>query len=374
MEERRERGPCVLIPRADLDGLACGGHGLGKLAPVRMEVRDRDAGDDQVRVQLQRLQRLLVGLLIPTRCLQIGVEVHPRPHFQRILSDGALGERNRPRAFTFQEQEAAVDRPCQRVAGLARHRSVEETFGGVKVQVVLGGESPQQRMRLGERGIDAERAPGRRPGRGYGLVRRRTPEVKLAQPVITQPHMGQRERRVELDGRLEAGFGQVPRFGCHLGLMVPGPQIRFVGRQRRHVARWRLTRQPDTERLGNGLRDVVLEGEDIAHLPVVPLAPHVPAIRGRDQLGRDADASTRPPHAAFEHVRDVERLGNPPHVLVFAAECERRRSCDHLEPGRLCQQVDDLFGEAIAEVVLVLVRTHVGERKHGDRTRRGHAA
>ena len=31
------------------------------------------------------------------------------------------------------------------------------------------------------------------------------------------------------------------------------------------------------------------------------------------------------------------------------------------------QQVDDLFGESVAEVLVLLVGGHVGEREHGDR-------
>src|SRR5262249_4776867 len=41
---------------------------------------------------------------------------------------------------------------------------------------------------------------------------------------------------------------------------------------------------------------------------------------------------------------------------------------DHLQAGDLRQRIDDLFGEAVAEVVIVFSRTHVGERQ--DRNRR----
>ena len=93
--------------------------------------------------------------------------------------------------------------------------------------------------------------------------------------------------------------------------MVLGLQVRVVGRNCRRVALRRgRGRQLDAQRGGHGRGNLVLHGEDIAQLAIEPLAPHVPAIDGRDQLRRDANALAGAPDAALEHVRHVERLGD----------------------------------------------------------------
>jgi hypothetical protein len=37
-----------------------------------------------------------------------------------------------------------------------------------------------------------------------------------------------------------------------------------------------------------------------------------------------------------------------------------------LRPATVRQQVDDLLGQAVAEVLVVRIAAHVGERQHGD--------
>ncbi len=152
---------------------------------------------------------------------------------------------------------------------------------------------------------------------------------------------------------------------------MPGPQVRLVRRQLRHVAP-AVADEPDAERRGNRGGNLVLHRKDIAQLAVVALAPHVGAVGGRNQLGGHADAPAGAPHAAFQHVRDVECPGNPANVLLSAAERERRRARDHPEAGHPRQHVNDLFGQTVAEVLLIPFGAHVGERQDRDgRRRRG---
>jgi len=46
-------------------------------------------------------------------------------------------------------------------------------------------------------------------------------------------------------------------------------------------------------------------------------------------------------------------------------EGEGRSARDHAHRVGLCQQIQDLFGEAIGEVRLILLLAHVHERQHG---------
>ena len=52
----------------------------------------------------------------------------------------------------------------------------------------------------------------------------------------------------------------------------------------------------------------VLQAEDVLQVAVVAIGPHVTAGCGVDQLRIDPHAVAAAPHAAFEHVADVERL------------------------------------------------------------------
>ena len=99
---------------------------------------------------------------------------------------------------------------------------------------------------------------------------------------------------------------------------------------------------------------------------VESLGPQVVAVRGVDQLGRDANSVPGAPHAAFEHRAHVQRPGDGPDVLGVAAKRERggpRRDLQILNPG---ERVDDLLGESIAEVFILRVGAQVGERQHCD--------
>src|SRR5262249_3678781 len=144
------------------------------------------------------------------------------------------------------------------------------------------------------------------------------------------------------------------RLRCHFRLLRPRPQVRFVRRQRRLVPLRRRARQRDTQRGGDRGGDFVLHREDVAQLPVIPLTPYVPAVGGGNQLGRDAQPLSRAPDTTLEHMGDIQRLRDPPDIFLFTAERESRAPRYHLQAGDARQQVDDLFGQAVAEVLLLL--------------------
>ncbi len=56
--------------------------------------------------------------------------------------------------------------------------------------------------------------------------------------------------------------------------------------------------------------DLVLKSEDVAQRAVVALGPEVMVVDGVDELGVDPDLVALAPHAAFEHVADVQVLGH----------------------------------------------------------------
>jgi hypothetical protein len=78
----------------------------------------------------------------------------------------------------------------------------------------------------------------------------------------------------------------------------------------------------------------------------------MPAVGGGNQLRRDPDPIACPPHAPFQDVRHVQRLGNPADILLLAAKRERGRSRDHLQPTDTREQVDDLFRADVAASIV----------------------
>jgi len=90
----------------------------------------------------------------------------------------------------------------------------------------------------------------------------------------------------------------------------------------------------------------------------------VAAVASRDELRGHPNAIAGLANAPFEDVSDIEDLGDPADVFLLPPECKRRRSRNDLQSGRLDQQVDDLFGQPIAEVFVLRVRAQVREGQH----------
>src|SRR5262249_55667465 len=66
--------------------------------------------------------------------------------------------------------------------------------------------------------------------------------------------------------------------------------------------------QPDLQRRNDGLRDLVLQREDIVEVAVIALTPDVAVIARVDQLRRDPHTAARLAHAAFDDIFDLQPL------------------------------------------------------------------
>jgi hypothetical protein len=95
--------------------------------------------------------------------------------------------------------------------------------------------------------------------------------------------------------------------------------------------------------------------------------PQVPAALGVDELGGDAHAVAGFADAAFEHEAYAEVA---PDLLYFdqAALVGEGGVAGDDEQGRDLREVgDQILGHAVAEIFLLGVPAHIGEREHGDR-------
>jgi len=61
-----------------------------------------------------------------------------------------------------------------------------------------------------------------------------------------------------------------------------------------------------------------------------------------------------------------ELLTDHADILFFTLECKNRSSGNHPPPIDFCQRIDKLFGDPIAKIFLVLLRTQVGKRQHSN--------
>src|SRR5215475_10105599 len=111
------------------------------------------------------------------------------------------------------------------------------------------------------------------------------------------------------------------------------------------------------------MRNFVLYREDIIEIAIIALGPQVVAELCVDQLRCDPDAIASFAHAALDDVSDTKLPREMTDIDWLALESERRVACYHRERRDLREICDDVFGDGIAEVLLLRIAAHVGERQ-----------
>src|SRR4029077_7538255 len=94
----------------------------------------------------------------------------------------------------------------------------------------------------------------------------------------------------------------------------------YVGGCRAHQLAVGLSLEGDLELGRDDRGDFVLDGEYVVQLPIVSLRPEMVAVGHVDQLSRDADPPSGPPHAAFEYGADVQLVADGPKIDVLPLE------------------------------------------------------
>src|SRR5215510_14343453 len=90
------------------------------------------------------------------------------------------------------------------------------------------------------------------------------------------------------------------------------------------------------------------------------------SICGVDKLGRNTDAIPCTTHAALKDRANIEGFGNLTDVLFLPAKREGGCAGRDLQSRDMGQCVNDLFGEAVAEILVLFVRAQVRKRQDGD--------
>src|ERR1700746_1605297 len=125
--------------------------------------------------------------------------------------------------------------------------------------------------------------------------------------------------------------------------------------------------QADLQPGGDRLGDLVLDRENVRHLAVIALGPEAVAAADVHELSADPQPVARPPHAPLEHGRHLELRPDLGEIDPLSAERERRGPRRDAQAGQLREGVDDLFGDALAEILEVGVAAQVRERQYGYR-------
>ncbi len=186
-----------------------------------------------------------------------------------------------------------------------------------------------------------------------------------------EERVGRSEAGVEFDGASQQllGFAVArsrvapPQFASAQEAVIGFQIVGVLGGDPLPVAGVEIERQR-----GDDLaRHVVLDREDVGELPVEAFGPEMSAGRRIDQLRGDPHPVARFAHAPLEDVAHAEAFADLGNVDVLALEGERRIAGDHEELRELRQRGDDVFRDAVGEILLLGVAAHVGERQNGDR-------
>ena len=114
------------------------------------------------------------------------------------------------------------------------------------------------------------------------------------------------------------------------------------------------------------LGDFVLHREDVGEAAIVTLRPDVASCCDVVELRRDAHAVAVLTHAAFDDVANSEFLPDLLDVDGLAFEGKRRVARDDEEPAQLGKGGDEVFADAVGEILLLRIVAHVDKGQHGD--------
>src|SRR5262245_43527008 len=91
------------------------------------------------------------------------------------------------------------------------------------------------------------------------------------------------------------------------------------------------------------------------------------SVRDAHQLHGNAQPAAGATHATFKNRIDVELLSDFAYIEVTPTKAKRGTSGNQAQSGQLRKRIDQLLGEAIAEVLLITCGAHVLEREDRNR-------
>ena len=170
--------------------------------------------------------------------------------------------------------------------------------------------------------------------------------------------MSQREARIFRHRLLEKGAPLLDRIGRALVQQIASAQIqiiclRILGErlgQLRRLGQMQL----DPQRACHFFRHVALQGKKILLGRIIRFRPKMESVATSMSCADNAHLARSVADASFQHVANAELPANLANVQVLILEREGSGSGDDEKPVHVRERVDDLFGDAVAEILLVL--------------------
>src|SRR5262245_57541511 len=203
--------------------------------------------------------------------------------------------------------------------------------------------------------IDCQRFLVRLTRTSEAFATAQQPETCFVDEIPRQPVPSRGIARINLERLSEKCIRLRKRLGSDLPPKLYRLKVKRVS-LRISLANRRLRAQQCHFQLLNHIgSDLVLDLEDVVELPVVSLRPNLETVRGVDELGRDPHLVADLAYRSLKNVRDPQLPGDFRNADVLPLERERRRASHDLELVDLREQVQELLGDTIGEVFLVLV-------------------
>ncbi len=157
----------------------------------------------------------------------------------------------------------------------------------------------------------------------------------------------------------------VPLVPASRKVVVGGEAVRVLPGKARDLGLSQFAAQPP-DCSDDGPRDVVTNCENALYLPVIAVGPELASRTCINQLRGHAHVTIGALHAALDDVTDVEILAHLPAVgrLVLVGEGGIARHDYQL--GKLGQSRDQLLGNSVGKVLLIVRGTHVVEGQNGN--------
>jgi hypothetical protein len=337
----------------------------------RLILEQQGRADPVVRADIARTQaqggfQRRDGIVVAAGQEVIGAQVGVADRVDRILGDGVfLQDDGLVQAAERVQQHGGIADDGE--IGRGQLQGALDMPGGLRQVLVKQHRDPaEQRVRLGGVRVDGQGPLRRLVGQGRALLERQQAIAHLAGIVARQAMPGGGVIGVDGQRLLVQGIRLREGLGGDLASQVAGLQVQRVG-FRVGLLRLRNPAQQRELELSDDRRgDLVLDGENVIQRPIPGLRPQLGVGAGIDQLRRDPQHVAGPAHRALEDMRHVQLPGDFGDRDVLALERERRGARDHPELGNLRQQVQQLLGNAVREVLLLGIGTPVHKGQHRD--------
>ncbi len=120
------------------------------------------------------------------------------------------------------------------------------------------------------------------------------------------------------------------------------------------------------ERRNDLLGDLILQIKNVLQFTVILLSPYVVSQIPVNQLSSDPDTISRLANATFKDVTNSKLSADLLDIYHNSSICKARVAGNNKQPRRAGQRCNNVLSEAIREIFLFRIATHVIKRQNGN--------